>query len=104
MSEPITLTDETIEAIANRVADLLEPRLAPAFKQPPELIDAAEVARRLGIRREAVYEHADRLGAHRIGNGPRGRLRFDPERIGLPARRSVARSSLWIADPSVVTE
>ena len=77
MSEPVTLTAETVEAIAQRVAELLE----PAVDRHGEMIDAAEVARRLGIRREAVYERAAELGAVRIGNGPRGRLRFDPERV-----------------------
>lgn len=73
----VDLTDATVEAIAQRVAELIE----PTVERHGELIDAAEVARRLGIRREAVYDRAAELGAVRIGNGPRGRLRFDPERV-----------------------
>lgn len=73
----VDLTDATVEAIAQRVAELIE----PTVERHGELIDAAEVARRLGIRREAVYDRAAELGAVRIGNGPRARLRFDPERV-----------------------
>lgn len=41
-----------------------------------ELISATELAQRLGVRREFVYDHADHLGAIRLGDGPRARLRF----------------------------
>jgi hypothetical protein len=63
-----------VEAIARRVVELLggqtvEPR-------PARLVDAAELARRLGVDRDWVYAHAAQLGAVRLG-GPRGRLRFD---------------------------
>jgi hypothetical protein len=40
-------------------------------------MDAAQLARHLGLTRAWVYQHADELGAVRIGNGPRARLRFD---------------------------
>lgn len=42
-----------------------------------ELVDAAEVARRLSVSRDWVYEHSTSLGAIRLGKGPRARLRFD---------------------------
>jgi hypothetical protein len=41
------------------------------------LVDAASVAEHLGVSRDYVYEHADDLGARRLGSGPRARLRFD---------------------------
>lgn len=41
------------------------------------LVDASTVAARLGVARSYVYEHADELGAIRLGSGPRARLRFD---------------------------
>ena len=47
----------------------------------PELVDAATLARRLGVSRDYVYRHADELGARPVG-GARGRgrlLRFDPD-------------------------
>jgi predicted DNA-binding transcriptional regulator AlpA len=40
------------------------------------LVDAATVAEYLGVERSWVYEHADELGARRLGFGPRARLRF----------------------------
>lgn len=69
----VTLDAATIEAIAERTAELL--REQPAAD---ELVDAAEIARRLGVDRSWVYENAARLGARRISDGPRSRLRFDP--------------------------
>jgi hypothetical protein len=50
--------------------------LAP-IDPPAELIDAAELARRLGIARSTVYANARRYGAIRLGDGPRAPLRFD---------------------------
>lgn len=45
--------------------------------RPPGLVDAATVAAALGVTRETVYAHRDRLGARRLGDGARPRLRFD---------------------------
>jgi hypothetical protein len=86
-SSRIKLHPRTIEAIAGRVIDLLQRNAAAA----PELIDAAELARRLGVDRSWVYTHAIELGAVKLGKGPRPRLRFDPkfaaERVRQSARR-----------------
>jgi hypothetical protein len=65
---------EGTEAVARRVVELLE---ADAGKGP-ELVDAAELARRLAVRRSWIYEHASELGAVKLGHGPRPRLRFEP--------------------------
>lgn len=81
MTTPICLDDLSVAAIAASVAKLLHGNGAD-----PELIDAAEVARRFGLSRDYVYRHADKLGAIRLGNGPRPRLRFDPATV----RRSLA--------------
>jgi len=69
----VTLDDEDIEAIANRVAELLNQRPTPA-----RLVDAATLARILGVERDWIYAHAIRLGAIRLST-PAGRLRFDPD-------------------------
>lgn len=45
----------------------------------PPLVDAATLARLLGVGRDFVYSHADELGALRLGSGPKARLRFDPD-------------------------
>ncbi|MGH2989280.1 MAG: hypothetical protein ACRDMA_05340 [Solirubrobacterales bacterium] len=83
----LKLAPEVIDAIARRVVELL-PRGVSA---PVELVDAAELARRLGIERSWVYTHAIQLGAIKLGNGRRPRLRFDPqvaiERIRAGARQ-----------------
>jgi hypothetical protein len=41
-------------------------------------MDAGQLARHLGVTRAWVYEHANELGAITLGDGPRPRLRFDP--------------------------
>ena len=62
------------EAVAQRVLELVEER------QGGGLVDAAELARMLGVDRDWVYEHGERLGAIRLGDGPRPRLRFEVSR------------------------
>lgn len=66
------------------VADAVVARLLPALgvlddRPSPGLVDAATLADRLGVARSYVYEHADELGAVRLGDGPKARLRFDAE-------------------------
>ena len=73
----VRLDLESIEALAQRLAELLAPR----EEAPGRLITAEEVARRWGVGRRWVYDHADELGAHRLGAGPRPRLRFDPDEV-----------------------
>jgi hypothetical protein len=45
------------------------------------LVDAADVAVYLAVERGWVYANADRLGARKLGDGPRARLRFDLEEV-----------------------
>lgn len=74
------LTPETIERIAQRVAQLLrhEPqRLEDGATARDDLIDTGQLARHLGVTRAWIYEHADELGAMRLGCGSKARLRFD---------------------------
>lgn len=97
-SARIRLDPQTIEAVARRVVELLERR---GLSSRTELVDAAELARRLGIERSWVYTHAIELGAVKLGSGRKPRLRFDPEiaaRVlrkvdGSPAADPPARSS-----------
>ncbi len=75
--DSLSLTAETIEQLAHRVADLLEERaLAPTSR----LLTATELARALGVTRSYVYDHAHTLGAIRTGTGTKPRLRFDLDR------------------------
>lgn len=41
------------------------------------LLTPAELAAWLAVDRAYVYEHAQELGALRLGDGPKARLRFD---------------------------
>jgi hypothetical protein len=91
-SARIKLDPQTIEAIARRVVELLEKR----GLQNRELVDAAELARQLGIERSWVYSHAIELGAVKLGRGAKPRLRFDPE-VAARVLRRVGEGST--ADP-----
>ena len=71
------LPPDTIEAIAQRVAELLSER--DRRIGGPRLVDAGQLAQQLRLSRTWVYEHAKELGAIRLGDGPRARLRFNPE-------------------------
>lgn len=81
-SSSIKLHPQTVEAIAHRVIDLLQRNAAVT----PDLIDAAALATRLGVDRSWVYAHAIELGAVKLGQGPRPRLRFDPKLAALRMR------------------
>src|SRR6476469_7335084 len=82
------LTDADVAAIAVRVAQLLR-----SSERAGELADTEGVASMLGLSPEWVRDHAGELGALRVGDGPRGQLRFDPRRV----RQSLVR--LRITDP-----
>jgi hypothetical protein len=84
-SARIKLDPQTIEAIARRVVELLERR---GLASGSELVDAAELARRLGIERSWVYTHAIELGAVKLGAGCKPRLRFDPQVAARALRRT----------------
>src|SRR5687767_4454899 len=105
-SARIKLDQETVEAIARQVMQLLRDERAAS-----ELVDAAELAQRLGVDRSWVYTHAIELGAVKLGAGARPRLRFDPkvavERIhkwaggqdtAEPPRRRRRRQSIGVID------
>jgi hypothetical protein len=67
---------EFAEVVAARVVELLEQR---DRRRATGLVTAAEVAERLGVRKSWVYTNQQRLGAIRLGDGPKARLRFDLE-------------------------
>ncbi|WP_270006583.1 hypothetical protein [Solirubrobacter deserti] len=48
---------------------------------PGRYVDAATLACTLGVERDWVYARAAQLGAVRLGDGPRARLRFDLEQV-----------------------
>jgi hypothetical protein len=75
-----------VELIAQRTAELVAERFAPGAAAGV-LVDVKATAAALGVAPSFVYEHADELGAVRLGDGPRARLRFDIEQ----ARQAMMR-------------
>jgi hypothetical protein len=107
----VVLSDQQLERLAELLAERL--RGSPSTRtdlQPPEnftgsfagLVDAATLASELGVSRQWIYQHRDRLGGVRIGTGPRARIRFDvntarqalhaPERTTTPTTTSRRRT------------
>jgi hypothetical protein len=87
---PPVATDQAalVEAIARRVVELLDEREQVAAT-PRGLLTPAELADALGVARSFVYQHADELGAIRLGGGSKPRLRFEWE----IAKSATARST-----------
>ena len=83
--EASTLDAATIRAIAREVARLTGPGGG--------LLTASEVAVAFNVTRGWVYAHADELGAIRLGDGPRPRLRFDPSVVTQRLQRRRGRVS-----------
>jgi hypothetical protein len=87
----VSLGPETVEAIARRVEELLARRFSQTGRTAPRrLLTAAEISEWWGVERSWVYDHAEELGAIRLGTGRRPRLRFDPD---LVAQRLDARAT-----------
>jgi hypothetical protein len=93
------LPTDAVEQIAQRVVELLRlecETIQGNQASQPELIDAEELAQRFGLTRTWVYENAGRLGAVKLSDGPRPRLRFDP--------RVAAQALQRCSDPLPATE
>jgi hypothetical protein len=88
--EPVVLDPDTIRVIANETARCVE-ALLRSERPSRRLVDAATVAATLGVSRDTVYAHAGDLGAIRVGDGPRARLRFDLNRAVAAATSSSTR-------------
>jgi hypothetical protein len=82
------IPEATVEAIAERVAA----RLAGHAREPVRLYDTRAVARMLAVSEDWVRDHAAELGAIRVGDSPRGPLRFDSNKLAAAIdRRRVGR-------------
>lgn len=92
----VTALGELAEAVAARVVELLEHQERRSARG---LATAADVAEQLGVHKSWVYAHADELGAIRLGEGEKARLRFDPERVaravGATASEPDGRRAGW---------
>jgi hypothetical protein len=81
------LSDETIERIARRTAELLRDDQGDGH-----LVSASEIARRTGFSRDWVYSHVDELGGVRVGDGQKPPIRFDPAVVAGRLRLDVPKS------------
>jgi hypothetical protein len=84
--------DEWAERL-DLIADAVAERLRVESPGEDHLLDAAAVARRFGVSRDWVYLHADELGAMRLGEGSKARLRFDLEAVRAATGCSVSKRS-----------
>lgn len=67
-----------------RQIDVLSARLPETSPSPDghrKLVDARVIAAEFGLSRDYIYDHSERLGAVRLGNGPKARLRFNPDSV-----------------------
>src|SRR2546421_216989 len=71
--------DALVDLIAERVLELLGDQDGGEI----QLLTVAQVARRFQVHPSWVYANARRLGALRLGTGPKAPLRFDPRRVAL---------------------
>lgn len=84
----VTISDASVEAVADRVLEQLDSGSSRSANGAGDLIDANEVARRYGVTPDWVYRHKQELGVIRLGTGPKAHLRFDPARIEQQLRPS----------------
>lgn len=94
-SRAFVLDSTSIDEIADRLTDAVVARIIDVIRIEGLIaragggqrwLDAQEVAERLGVSREWVYEHAGELGARRIGSGRRPRLRFPAQSLDRPTK------------------
>jgi hypothetical protein len=94
MTRDAALDPDAVELLATRIAELLAERLAQPTSTTGEragrLLSAKEVSEWWGLSRGWVYQHAHELGAVRIGDGERPRLRFDPDAVAERLEPSAA--------------
>lgn len=78
------LHPDDIEAIAVRVAELVKPCGEPVKRR---MLTAEEVGEMHGVSARWVRAHAVELGAVRLGDGPKARLRFDAVQVASAMTR-----------------
>lgn len=86
------LTDDDVDAIARAVVRLM-PRAGV-----PHLLNVPEVAEYVDMSTDWVRDHAAQLGGVRLGDGTRGELRFEADKV----RAFVERRRLAAADELTV--
>jgi excisionase family DNA binding protein len=88
---PASQLDALAELLAPRLADrvvaALHGETDRAQQKSRHLLSATEVAEQLNVSRGWVYEHAEELGAVRIGGGRKPRLRFPADALPTSTER-----------------
>jgi hypothetical protein len=103
------MTREEMEALAASIAPIVALEVAREVigrigpQREREFLDASELAGVLGVERDWIYEHQELLGAIRLGNGRRPRLRFELTRAveALDELPSNGRTPLMHSRPQV---
>jgi hypothetical protein len=109
----IALRPDQLHDLATMIAPMVAEELRSSeLGTTRRLLDAGELAAELGVSREFVYRHSAELGAHKLGDGKRAHLRFDPERAKAamrtqpnrkrPGRRRRPASPAKTVDPNAV--
>ena len=91
---PPELDLRLVDVIAQRVLHLLGDRKGDEI----QLLTVAQVARRFQVHPSWVYANARRLGALRLGTGPKAPLRFDPRRVALAVEEQGVPSGQRVGD------
>jgi hypothetical protein len=107
VSDFVRLDPESVAALAEVVAPSIARLVLEAIVDTPttvrsspgareggaHLLTAAQVADRFAVGRAWVYQHAEELGARRLGQGPKPRLRFDAHEVAaaLDSREACQR-------------
>ena len=69
---------EFVDVVARRVIELTRQAESAQGQTDSDLLTVAEVAARLRVGPGWVYAHQHELGAIKLGDGPKARIRFDP--------------------------
>ncbi len=82
----VGLTEEALEALAQRVVQLLR---ETERREAPKPMTAGQLAHHLQVGRAWVYRNRRLLGGWRINDGPKAQWRFDPD-IAMEAFRGLS--------------
>lgn len=79
------------DAIARRVVEMLHEQQEQPDYRAPAIATTQELCKELRIERTYAYAHREALGARKLGDGPKARLRWDMETArAFMASRSLA--------------
>jgi hypothetical protein len=83
----IEISYEVLDAIAQLVLELQREVNIGHQGREHELLTVSELAARLRVNPKWVYAHQIRLGAIRLGEGPKARLRFPASAVAAEVQR-----------------